>query len=134
MILKLMENVTVASDLNTSAFYIDKFSKIFTGQYNPTTKIAATGPNSSTSYQKTVIFCSFDGVGVDYIGQVVLTNLNWRGSTIITDPSIGWLAFCPGNGTWNIGSQTLTIAGDTVFSNNGATNGISGICASVERN
>lgn len=132
MLLQLMTNNTTA--LNTSGANQLQFSKYFIGQYNPTTKIAATGPNSSAAYQKSVVICSSDEVSIDYVATITLTNTNWRGTSIVSDPSICWLAFCPGNGTWIIGSQQVTISGDTAFTSVGATNGFTGINATVERN
>lgn len=98
------------------------------------TKLRASGPNSSAAWQRTVLIVTTDRKCLELVAKVILSNANWQAAPqIIIDPSSLWAAVAPGNGVWSIGSQSVTISGDTEISNADATNGLSGINASVER-
>lgn len=102
---------------------------------SPETKLRASGPNSSSAWQRTVLICTSTDGGEELVAQVVLTNVNWQAAPqVVLDPSCLWYAFAPGNGTHQIGAQSVTISGDTEISATGATNGQAGINVSVEKN
>lgn len=138
MILRLLEEATVANGGLGAAPALSDSSKIkqFYGlSQGNEAKLRAAGPNSSTAWQRTVLICTTTRMTTELVAQVVLTNVNWQGAPqTVLDPSGLWYAFAPGNGTFGVGASSVTISGDTEISATGATNGLSGVNVSVEKN
>lgn len=139
MILTLLDNATVANGGLAASLPAVSDTTIIKQFGNPTgtieTKLRASGPNGSGAWQRTVLFVTTGRKALELVAQVALTNVNWQATPqVILDPSSLWAAVAPGNGTWNIGGQSVTISGDTEIDATGATNGLTGVNASVERN
>ena len=122
----LGQSIPLANDMNQIKYFTNP-------RISSEVKIRAIGPNSSSAWQRTIILVSSDGIMLDYVAKVILTNVNYQTNPqIIIDPSQQWAALSPGNGTFTIGGQSVTISGDTEVNITGATNGITGVCVSVE--
>lgn len=135
MLLKLLDNATVA---NGGLFGMPNVSilsnlKEFQGKVSPEKKLRCAGPNGSGAWQRTILVCATSRTTVELIAKVVLTNTNPQAAPqVVVDPSSLWFAFSPGDGTFVIGEQSVTISGDTAIDATGATNGLTGIACSVE--
>ncbi len=138
MMLKLLDDATVANGglgIAPSLSDATKVKQFYALSQGNEVKLRAAGPNSSTAWQRTILICTTNRQTTDLVAQVMLTNANWQAaSQVVLDPSNLWYAFSPGNGTHQIGAQSVTISGDTEISMTGATNGLAGINASVEKN
>jgi hypothetical protein len=139
MILNLLDNATVANGGLAASLPAASDTTLIKQFAHPSgsieTKLRASGPDSSSAWQRTVLFVTTGRKALELVAQVALTNVNWQATPqIVLDPSSLWAAVAPGNGTWIIGGQSVTISGDTEIATTGATNGLTGINASVERN